>query len=486
MALRNDLKKAATEDRNRTTSDGAGAYLVIPRAAVEALIFYLRRQDQFVERALRGADGLEMVATLLFDGQVSAGCPPSSAIHDVHICFGLDKGGLISSCKAVLTCANQLHPSSRGNSILYGLFPCEKDNRAAFACIAEVYVPDLDDLRTGGVDVSGSRRAVTLIKIGEYAFMTSWVGHEGASILMPCLWCTALRRRTQQNGLMVDKWGNMQNGSRARGVPRTRDHFDRMAVAYTDGNNRKRGSPMPLEENLSIESRPLLIIDPTHVSPMPLHLTLGITGSFLRLGIEAVYFNEGPERASAYAMNLSMTLRFGVGVTPKPYFGRALEGRQCQTIARRLSSVVELLASYVPAEEAAAYSAACHTWAEHLPVLTRTGDSSTEDVTAFQAGTARFVDGLCRAFPWFTVTHKLHVLCCHASKFLRRFGSLGRYSEQGLEVWDEEGGFGELLEAEFARLLALLQDQRLTWPEKSWTSSTTTVLPPPPPMLRRG
>ena len=123
MALRNDLNRAAKEDRNRTTSDGEGADLVNLRAAVEALIFYLRRQDQFTERALRGDDGREMVTTLPFDGQVSAGCPPSSAIHDVHICFRLDNGGLLSSCKAVLTRANQLHPSIRGNSILCGVFP---------------------------------------------------------------------------------------------------------------------------------------------------------------------------------------------------------------------------------------------------------------------------------------------------------------------------------------------------------------------------
>jgi len=103
MALRNYLKRAATEDRNHTKSDGAGAYLVSPRAAVEALIVYLRRQAQFVERALREADGRELVATLPFYGQVSAGFPPSSAVHDVHISFGLYKGDLISSCTAVLT-----------------------------------------------------------------------------------------------------------------------------------------------------------------------------------------------------------------------------------------------------------------------------------------------------------------------------------------------------------------------------------------------
>ena len=71
--------------------------------------------------------------------------------------------------------------------------------------MSAVYVPDLGTLRTGGVDVGGSRRAVRLILIGDYAFMTSWAGHREASSRMPCLRWKALRRRTHQNGLMVDE-----------------------------------------------------------------------------------------------------------------------------------------------------------------------------------------------------------------------------------------------------------------------------------------
>ena len=33
------------------------------------------------------------------------------------------------------------------------------------------------------------------------------------------------------------------------------------------------------------------------------------------------------------------------------------------------------------------------------------------------------------------VKPKLHTLCCHAADVLEAFGSLGRYSEQGLEAW---------------------------------------------------
>jgi len=120
--------------------------------------------------------------------------------------------------------------------------------------MADVYVPKLDALRTGGLDVSGARRAVRLILIGDYAFMKSWVGHKGASSRMPCLWCIAFRRRTQGNGLLVDTWGNMQDGSLTRGVTRTRGHFERMAEAYADCDNSESAAPLPLEEHFSIES----------------------------------------------------------------------------------------------------------------------------------------------------------------------------------------------------------------------------------------
>jgi len=209
-----------------------------------------------------------------------------------------------------------------------------------------------------------------------------------------------------------------------------------MASKFADGGNGPLATTMALDEHFSIENRPLLVVDPSNISPMPLHLTLGITGGLLRLGIEAVYFHHGQARARAYAVDLALGLPFVVGVAPRPYFGGAFEGRQCQLIARRLSAVVELLATYVPAADAAAYGAACGTWAELLPVLTWTGDSSTEDAKSFRAGTARFVDGLCAAFPWFSATPQLHTLCCHAPDFLDYFGSLGRYSEQGLESWN--------------------------------------------------
>jgi len=106
LALRTDLRRAAVEEHNQASTNGQGAFLVSPSAALEALVFNLRRQGQFLERAIRGADGPELVASRVCEGQTPASIPPASFVKDVHICSGLDKGGLISSCNEVLSCAN--------------------------------------------------------------------------------------------------------------------------------------------------------------------------------------------------------------------------------------------------------------------------------------------------------------------------------------------------------------------------------------------
>jgi len=85
----------------------------------------------------------------------------------------------------------------------------------------------------------------------------------------------------------------MQDGSLARGVARTRAHFEEMASKFSDGGNGPLATTMALDEHFSVENRPLLVVHPSNISPMPLHLTLGITGGLLRLGIEAVYFHHG-------------------------------------------------------------------------------------------------------------------------------------------------------------------------------------------------
>eukprot|EP00170_Pyropia_yezoensis_P001341 contig_5933_g1345 len=170
--LRRDLAEAQAEERNQVMSDGAGAFLVTPRAAVQGLIDDLQAGGDFLERATRGPDGKEIKAVSALEGQHSPGAVPDPKVRDVQLCFGLDNGGLLSSCKAFLSVLNQEHPCSRGNTILYGVFPSKKDDHDALSRMADVYVPDIDALRTDGVEVSGECRAVRLILTGDYSFVT--------------------------------------------------------------------------------------------------------------------------------------------------------------------------------------------------------------------------------------------------------------------------------------------------------------------------
>jgi len=266
--------------------------------------------------------------------------------------------------------------------------------------------------------VAGERRAVLLILTGDYQFTAEWCGHVGASRTMPCQRCTAIRRVTKTNGEQVEIYGDMQAGSRARGKPRTIEHFKKMAAAYSEGGNDALWTPLKLEEHLSIENRPLIIIDPQHIVPMPLHLTLGITVYLLRLGIEAVYFCHGKASAAKYADSLASTLRQSVGVSPIPYFSGAFEGRQCQRIGERLSLICNLLPAYVSDKVRGDYSEACATWRRILPILTRVSDVSSAEKAAFRRDAASFVDNLKAAFEWTSVTPKLHTLRCHAADFL--------------------------------------------------------------------
>jgi len=61
-----------------------------------------------------------------------------------------------------------------------------------------------------------------------------------------------------------------------------------MAAAYVAGGNDMLSTPLTLEEHLSVEDRPLLMIDPSHIVPMLVHLTPDFTVYLLRSGIEAV------------------------------------------------------------------------------------------------------------------------------------------------------------------------------------------------------
>ena len=190
--LRADRALAEAEEHHVAGTNGGGAYLLSPRAALQATFDYAVSKERFLERLVRGADGREIQATTSFSGQDSPAALPPPGVSDVQICFGLDKGGLHSTCKAVLSNSYQAHPSSRGSTILDGVFPTSKDDYEALTAMAAVYTLGLDGLWKGGLLVGGLRRAVRLILTGDLRFISTWLGHAGHSSTHPCVWCTVV------------------------------------------------------------------------------------------------------------------------------------------------------------------------------------------------------------------------------------------------------------------------------------------------------
>jgi len=67
--------------------------------------------------------------------------------------------------------------------------------------------------------------------------------------------------------------------------------------------------------------------------------------------------------------------------------------------------------------------------------LNSAADVPLVNINALTQCAGAFLPPLQAAFPWLTVTPKLHAHVNHAPAFLRRFGSLGAYGMQALESW---------------------------------------------------
>ena len=143
-------------------------------------------------------------------------------------------------------------------------------------------------------------------------------------------------------------YGSLQDGSRAVRVPRTLLQKTVVADLFANGPLVALQDPPPITDTLSYVRRPLMVFDPQDIVPMPLYITLGESPRLLSLGVEAVAFDSGPDRAKEYAAALTAALRLNVGVSRAPYWGATFEGKACHKIGRRLAAVGDVLDGFVP------------------------------------------------------------------------------------------------------------------------------------------
>lgn len=253
--LRRELAALAQEPERQVWADSRGAHLVSMRCALSGLFVKLRSSGGFVERHVRGADGAPVAHTIQF--RPTPELPyelHSDSTAEVHVCVGLDKGGRrTATAKLVLKTPNQKRPMSRGNSIMLSAMPCDGSTNAYQHSMIDPWMGALHNLMDNGILIGGALRALRVFLAGDLAFLSAFMGHQGASARMPCVWCSPVSRPSNENAALVAEDGHLQ----AAAVPprhlRTREHLQKMIDAYADEGNDCLPLPMTSAEHLSIE-----------------------------------------------------------------------------------------------------------------------------------------------------------------------------------------------------------------------------------------
>lgn len=342
------------------TVDDTGAHMARLRDAVEKRLGDLWDAGQFVERCV--SDEHHVAISQTGDYEVSTeggplypdGCPPSD-MRDVHLSFGLDKGGSPSSVKVVLGLLNQDFPARLGNTILLSVCPCDRDGYDEVAGMLRFPLLGLHGLLLHGVMVGGHRCAVQLFLAGDYMAMCTVQGHKGPSATLPCLVCLATKPPSQAQHTLDMAFGTMQDLTSNHSLRRSH-HLREMSAEYgsTGGDARDLGVAV----HLSIERSPLLVTHPRQLAPLPLHTTCGRTRRLVVVAIEAVTMERGQADEHLFADLLASKLCLDSGVQPVPYNGGNFIGRHCLQIARGSDLLCQALLGLVSDERHGAYKRA--------------------------------------------------------------------------------------------------------------------------------
>jgi len=446
--LRGARKSMQALPAKKVTVNTAGAYIANLSLAVQERVSSLCGAEQFIERHIFDDNGRPVPKTTLFTDAdsrnlgVLSGCPPPE-IKDVHLTLGLDKGGSPPSVEVVVGLINQERPNDPNNTILAAVCPCDKDNYDDIDSMLKTLVPQVTELLVGGLLVGGERRAVRLFPTGDYDALCTVLGHKGASATMPCLKCLSTRAPSVEHATLDAQYLTRQDVVGERTL-RLATQYCNLEWPGQGSGSRCTGGDTASERqlaHLSVERRPLLPADPRQIVVISLHITLGVTGRLLVLATECVILCNGDEAGLRFAHRLAALLRNKVGVKPVPYHGGGFIGRDCHRIGDRSDAVSQLLLPDLTEEYHTAYKHAWLLWNRVRKPLNRAAVATAEEVRQFRADTTAFVTHLKRAFPWLSVSRKLHLLLCHAAEFMQRYGSIGLYGEHDIEAW--HGRYGQ-------------------------------------------
>jgi len=336
------------------------AHLAHLSRAVEGRLADLWSAGLFIERPAYNPQVLAIPRTRDYDISSNGrppyrdSCPPAD-MRDIHISIGLDRGGAPSSVKVVMSILNQEHPNIRRNTLLVEVCPEFKDKYPEVAAILAPHVAQLLRMSKTGVVVGGHRRAVRVFVSSDFPVLTITFGHKGYSASMPCPCCLGMKCPKEAHSLQDEAFGTLQALDCIH-PPRKAAHLREKQQAY--GGLGRTPAELGLATHKSVERSPVIVVPPSQIVPLPLHITIGITAWLLRLAIEVVIQERGPMDGRQLAHRLAATLSVNIGVVPVPYHGSNVIGRHCHTIASGCCEIVDALRPLVSASWLTVYERA--------------------------------------------------------------------------------------------------------------------------------
>jgi len=197
--------------------------------------------------------------------------------------LALDKGGRPGSVKIMASVINQVCPKNPYDIILVAVCPCTEDKYDDFMGMLSRNLPEVKRLLREAVLVGASRRVVRLLPGCEMAALCMLFGHKVHTATQACLLCKGLKVPSRTPRCLVACCGTMQN------VTGQRDLRDAAYPAVRLTALADQYSPRMSQENqLSIQSRLLLVVDPRQIVPNPLHTTQRVCRRLLCLCVQSV------------------------------------------------------------------------------------------------------------------------------------------------------------------------------------------------------
>ena len=357
--------------------------------------------------------------------------------NEVWVKFGADKGG--TSTKLVFEIANVSTPNSTHNTELISLF----EGTDSYENLMQYFGP-LRDQFHGLQSVSSETGDPVVLRkflFGDYHWICDQMGHQGASSSFPCVYClvshNSLKARTGAPRTPMIKVDHEYMPNPDCVFPRrTKDMFicdllENQSDTRNGGNTVKNG-----KYHNSIVREPLFLVDPMHIAPIPLHISLGLGHRFFLLlenQCKAIDMSngDGHENGPLYT-RLFHILEQDLKICKQAYHSNCFVGNHVAKIFNNAEKLVEVLHDYP--EEHARYLALFNKFHFLHYFLGLSRFLTETEIAQYCEACWEFGTWFPKHFPNETIPPKLHILIFHTPEFLKTWKSLGIFGEHGLEA----------------------------------------------------